>query len=424
MNTEQSKTEKPSIEKTSKNPTTSPFSSAADASPTASKATSKWHDSAGVVVINPTSSRTRKILVLVSVLVVILGLGASWWLTHRPGSHYNSKQAAAQSARPAPSTASASALPATALKLDTAKNYGNKYADGLLPVGDSKYSTTEAKKGTVYMCHNNFVPASQAGAQTRGPWFTNNNTQWDMNKKSHIAGDVSWEQKINVAVNDGKRVITTNDLPDHHTGVFPVASSDPARQYDANPNTISSQSLTYSLTADPSYGDPHCMGGEVGVMLSGVALFNAFDAGGRDAGAWEVQDKCDGHPQDSGEYHYHTLSRCITNAKVDQVIGYALDGFPITGPTVSENNILTTDDLDECHGLVSQYTLDGKKVTGYHYVMTQDFPYSVSCFRATATQPPGQHEHSGDGQEQTGGQPTGDGQLPPMPSMPQRPPQP
>jgi len=26
--------------------------------------------------------------------------------------------------------------------------------------------------------------------------------------------------------------------------------------------------------------------------------------------------------------------------------------------------------------------INGKKVTTYHYVMTQDFPYSVSCFRA------------------------------------------
>jgi hypothetical protein len=50
---------------------------------------------------------------------------------------------------------------------------------------------------------------------------------------------------------------------------------------------------------------------------------------------------------------------------------------------------LTTDDLDECHGLTSLIKLDGKNVTMYHYVMTQDFPYSVSCFRAQAIQPPG-----------------------------------
>ena len=31
----------------------------------------------------------------------------------------------------------------------------------------------------------------------------------------------------------------------------------------------------------------------------------------------------------------------------------------------------------------STVKVDGKNVTTYHYVMTQDFPYSVSCFRAT-----------------------------------------
>ena len=71
------------------------------------------------------------------------------------------------------------------------------------------------------------------------------------------------------------------------------------------------------------------------------------------------------------------------------VIGFALDGFPITGPMVAAHNILTTADLDECHGITSEIELDGKTVTMYHYVMTQDFPYSVSCFRGTAVPPPG-----------------------------------
>jgi hypothetical protein len=76
---------------------------------------------------------------------------------------------------------------------------------------------------------------------------------------------------------------------------------------------------------------------------------------------------------------------------VATVIGFALDGFPITGPKVGESSILTTGDLDECHGIVSDIILDGKKTTKYHYVMTQDFPYSVSCFRAQPIQAPGQH---------------------------------
>jgi len=65
---------------------------------------------------------------------------------------------------------------------------------------------------------------------------------------------------------------------------------------------------------------------------------------------------------------------------VRTVIGFALDGFPITGPMVAAH---------ECHGITSEIELDGKTVTMYHYVMTQDFPYSVSCFRGTAVPPPG-----------------------------------
>ncbi len=302
------------------------------------------------------------------------------------------------------------------LFLDPTKNYGNKYQNGILPVGDNKYSTTSAKKGSVYLCRANFVPASQAGAQTRGPWFTNNNTEWDSNKKVAIQGQVSWAPQLSVKLENGKRIVTTNDLPDHKTGVFPVASSDPAHAYDANPNTIKSQPLTYSLSANPAYGQPQCMSGEVGILLTGVALFNGFDAGGRDAGAWEVQDSCDGHPQNKGEYHYHTLSRCIKDVGIGTVIGYGLDGFPITGPKVGDNNFLTTDDLDECHGITSEVILDSKRVTMYHYVMTQDFPYSISCFRAAPIQAPGLPENStqqSPPNNQSSPQPSG--KLPPPP---------
>jgi len=53
---------------------------------------------------------------------------------------------------------------------------------------------------------------------------------------------------------------------------------------------------------------------------------------------------------------------------------------------LGDNNILTTDDLDECHGIFSNLTVNGKSTMTYHYVMTQDFPYSVSCFRAKPNQ--------------------------------------
>jgi hypothetical protein len=281
---------------------------------------------------------------------------------------------------PTPSgAATGDAFPDDAVRLDAEADYGDRYADGLLPVGDEHWSTSEPAVGTVYLCRDTFVADEQAGAQNRGPWFVNDNTQWDIGLKPAVQGEVLWEPQLTITVDGGIRTLVTNDLPDHPTGTFPVGEDDPVKIYDRNPNTISEQHLEYSLTAEPAYGDPQCMGGESGVMLTGVALFNAFDAGGRDAGAWEVQDDCDGHPQNHGEYHYHTLSRCIEDIGVETVIGYALDGFPITGPTISDGNILTTADLDVCHGIVSDI--------GYHYVMTQDFPYSVSCFRAQPARP-------------------------------------
>lgn len=294
-----------------------------------------------------------------------------------------SESALRPSASPAPSTAQG-------LALITGKDYGNKYANGILPVGDGKYSTSTAQIGSVYACsqYAQNLQTDSGGAQTRGPWFTNNNTEYDITKKPHVQGSVSWKGSFSDVVTGNTRTITTNGLPlAHTTGVFPIAATDPAYAYDRNPNSIKAQSETYTLSADPSYGAPQCMGGQVGVMLTGVPLFSAFDAGGRDAGAWEVQDDCSGHPQEAGEYHYHTLSSCIKDVGVSTVIGFALDGFPITGPNVGTNNVLTTADLDECHGITSPVTLDGKTVTTYHYVMTEDFPYSVSCFRSQAFNP-------------------------------------
>lgn len=359
-----------------------------------------------IVEVQPVQPAPRKpakkyiIWGAVALLALAGSIGLGWWL----GQSNKAKTANQTQTNSASAPKQEAVEVPSGLTLDPTKDYGNKYANGILPVGDNKYTTSGAKKGNIYVCNANFVPAGQAGAQTRGPWFIGT-TQWDVNKKAKVGGSVDWQERLSVTVKDGKRVLDTNNLPNHVTGIYPVRSTDEAYKYDRNPGTISGQSFIYTLPASPIYGSPNCMTGEVGVMLTGVALFNGFDAGGRDAGAWEVQDNCDGHPQNSGIYHYHTLSRCIGDVSVSTVIGYALDGFPITGPKAPKGT-LTTDDLDECHGIISPFTQDGKGVTGYHYVMTQDFPYSVSCFRAKPTTSPGQHSAGGT-QQQSGQQPQG-----------------
>ncbi len=342
-------------------------------------------------IVGPQQSRRKRLLLIGLVIMLIFMAGAAaYWFGRRS---LTSQPAAATSSTTETTTDTSTQQSATlpGLQLDTKKDYGNKYADGLLPVGDGKYTTTGAKQGSVYVCSSYAQNLAQGGggASVRGPWFTNNNTEYNINQKAHVNGSVAWQGSFANVIANGTRTITTNDLPSHITGIFPIAVTDPAYTYDRNPNSIKSQILSYALNANSVYGSPTCMGGQAGIMLTGVALFNAFDAGGRDAGAWEVQDSCSGHPEKTGEYHYHTLSSCIKDTSVQTVIGFALDGFPITGPKVGPNSILTTSDLDECHGITSSILLDGKQTIMYHYVMTQDFPYSVSCFRGTAIQPPG-----------------------------------
>jgi hypothetical protein len=277
---------------------------------------------------------------------------------------------------------------------------GDDFANGIVPLGDNKYVTSGPKKGYVYLC--NARSDGQGGAGTDGPWIVG--SSWNYIKKMSVKGSVSWPNAtFTNSVASTIRTLAGNALPiNHTTGTYPVQSSDPAYQYDRNPNGISAQSLRVQVPSNPQYSDtPYCMGGEAGIMLTGVPLFNAFDAGLRDAPAHELQDSCDGHPQNTGEYHYHSMSDCFKDIGVTTVLGFAYDGFPITGPKVAEGEYLTTADLDECHGITSTVLLDGKEATTYHYVMTRDFPYSVSCFRGkpTTTAP------SGGGMQPPGGMP-------------------
>jgi YHYH protein len=112
-----------------------------------------------------------------------------------------------------------------------------------------------------------------------------------------------------------------------------------------------------------------------------------FDAGGRDAVATEIQDHCDAHPEKTGQYHYHSASTCLYKRSGDarsELIGWALDGFGIYVERASEGTLLSSADLDVCHGRTSTVEWNGGKKRMYHYVATLDFPYMVACYRGAA----------------------------------------
>ena len=252
-----------------------------------------------------------------------------------------------------------------------------------LSVGDGWY-VSEPTCDRVFACRTSY---DGGGASSQGPWFNGDGT-WDLTKKLEVGGAVAWNPVLSVTVEGDRRVISTNDLPDHPTGEFPIGRDEPVSSYDGNPNSIAEQSISFTVPAEPQpQSSATCVGGEVGILLTGAMLFNSFDAGGRDAVAWEAQDSCAGHPQISGVYHYHSLSSCIEDpgAGHSELLGYAFDGFGIYGTRGEDGEPVTNADLDQCHGHTHTITWDGEQVEMYHYHATAEFPYVIGCLRGEAT---------------------------------------
>ncbi len=253
-----------------------------------------------------------------------------------------------------------------------------------LPLGDDRYEVDGPRNGYVYSCITDF---NGGGAFEQGPWIDDAAATWDLSKKVSVEGRVHWDSEFTQRVSGSERELAGNGLPPQTSGTFPVEATDPAYEYDRNPNSISSYELRASLPADPERADePSCVGGTVGLMKNGIPLFSPFDAGGRDAVATEIQDHCDAHPEKTGQYHYHGLSTCLyrdSDESSSVLLGWALDGFGIYVERDSEGTMLSSADLDTCHGRTSAISWNGKTRRRYHYVITLDFPYTVACYRGT-----------------------------------------
>ena len=256
-----------------------------------------------------------------------------------------------------------------------------------LPIGDSFVTTSVAGVGQLFACRAGNPNAP--GASADGPWLNIAADTWDSTTKLQVTGAVSWPTaKFSETVSDGKRILTTNDLPvDGQTGTFPIAKDDPAYAYDRNPGSVKENAKTITL---PEVGtvnaSPTCMSeGTVGMLRNGVFVFNSLDGRGEDAVAHELQDLCDGHPAMT-TYHYHNVPSCIRNATTgpSTVVGWIHDGFPIVVERDASGALPTNADLDECHGRTSPILLDDKVVTMYHYSVTLEFPYFIGCYRGTA----------------------------------------
>ena len=60
-----------------------------------------------------------------------------------------------------------------------------------------------------------------------------------------------------------------------------------------------------------------------------------------------------------------------------------MDGFGLYVEYDEDGNLLTNDDLDECHGRTSTVPWNGELVEIYHYSLTYEYPYTAGCFMGT-----------------------------------------
>jgi hypothetical protein len=259
-----------------------------------------------------------------------------------------------------------------------------------LPLCDHCYNSVtdgaSPKKGYVFVCDPLAYQQPNGPGGSGGPWIDPVNKTFDFTARPIDQGRVYWDQaRFTVTTSGDQRVFAGNGLPlDTPTGVYPVAASDPARQYDMNPNAISTQQIAFSLPRNPTLdpNGPHCAYKRVGITLDGIQLHGPIDSSGRDEIAYQLQDVCTGDPQPGGGYHHHVLSECMPHIhEHNALVGYALGGFGIFSPYDQNGKELTSADLDECHGITSAIDWDGQTVAMYHYVLTRDFPYELGCFR-------------------------------------------
>lgn len=176
--------------------------------------------------------------------------------------------------------------------------------------------------------------------------------------------------------------ITTDAQPDYKSPYYGSTNS----CYEAlavsgravNPNLLSAQtiSMTVDYTPTANVAEPTMPGGVVGIALNGVAIFDNEAAPG-DSIYEEVEtfDKCEGHPNNTSVYHYHTEPSAISNTD-DYFVGVMRDGFPIYGRNEFGGGTPTVDADTQAH---SGVTVDssGASVGHYHIKLQTSGPDSA-----------------------------------------------
>jgi len=215
-----------------------------------------------------------------------------------------------------------------------------------------------------------------------------------------------WNATVKLTYSKTSVIMQPDGIPNHPRDAYYAVPNAGVVVPDATTANIvadptKAQTYKFTIPTTPKYSKTTTKTslGSIGVIISGTVLYNPFEGDGKtvamasnftitnSAGmSASFVDKCAGHPTpNSGAYHYHGLSSCVSS-KVDKtgkpshVIGFALDGFPIYGDRDIKGKQITAKNLDACNGINSATPEFPKGI--YHYVLlaTADVHSSIACF--------------------------------------------
>ena len=207
----------------------------------------------------------------------------------------------------------------------------------------------------------------------------------------------------------GQMTVTSNGLPDPARYGTPLGNN----RFVGNPNTVVAQSHNFVFPfrggQNSSNPDETTLGPQ-GIALNGVVLFNpAAGPGPLPGGAiqppqgfvWDAVfnetnygvDVCGGHPEASGEYHYHSsdfLNHCWGQAVINsnayfsathyngdnfrhpdghsKIVGWCFDGYPVYGPFSYSD---PDDQLSDIVRMTSSYRKRSEVLEGRIYDYSQ-----------------------------------------------------
>ena len=172
--------------------------------------------------------------------------------------------------------------------------------------------------------------------------------------------------RVSLSSTGGVVKAAADGQPDYETNYYPTSNAC-HEDYPGgmqNPNLIYPKNYVIQFPLAQDMNPQPMMGvAVVGLAVNGVPIFGAFAAPGDDIYTEAMTfDRCGGHPQMQGAYHYHSEPHAISSDD-NHFIGVMRDGYPVYGRKDADGTYPTLD----AYGGHTGVTLDSPDTAVYHY---------------------------------------------------------